>query len=167
MVTDPAVFNVTRPLLAFTVAIETLLLEYVSVPVLALDTTSVNGASVTFLVVGGFTNESVVVPLDTVSVLLVFVAALYWLVCACVALNETSPAPTKVIVVPDASTVATFVLLLLYVITPVLLLVGNVSNENGAFPNVLDDGTANDESESVDVARATVSVLLVIVALVY
>jgi hypothetical protein len=110
---------------------------------------------------------SVDVPRATVSVLLVLVAALYWFVCDWIALNDTSPAPTSVIVVPDASTVATLVLLLLYVITPVLLLVGKASNENGAFPNVLDDGTANDESESVDVARATVSVLLVFVAALY
>ena len=113
MVTDPADFNVTRPLLAFTVAIETLLLEYVTAPVLALDATTTKGASVTFLLVGGFTNASVVVALDTVSVLLVLVAALYWFVCGWVALNDTSPNPTIVITVPDGSIVATLVLLLL------------------------------------------------------
>jgi len=57
--------------------------------------------------------ESVDVPRATVSVLLVLVAALYWFVCGWAALNDTSPEPTSVIVVPDASTVATLVLLLL------------------------------------------------------
>lgn len=113
MVTVPAVFNVTTPVLAPTVAIAVLLLLYVTAPELALLATTKNGGSVTFLVVGGFANTSAVVALLTVSVLLVLVAALYWFVSACVALKDTSPAPTMVIVAPDASTVATFVLLLL------------------------------------------------------
>ncbi len=83
-------------------------------------------------------------------------------------MNETSPAPTRVIVVPETSTVATFVLLLLYAMaTPVLLLVGKALNEKDASPKVLDDATSNDDAESVDVARATLSVLLVIVAALY
>ncbi len=57
--------------------------------------------------------ESVDVARATESVLLVFDAALYWAVCAWVALNDTLPTPTIVIVVPEASTVATSVLLLL------------------------------------------------------
>ena len=113
MVTDPAAFNVTSPVLSSTAARSVLLLEYVTVPELALDATTTKGASVTFLLVGGFTNASVVVALDTVSVLLVLVAELYWFVCGCVALNDTSPNPTIVITVPDGSIVATFVLLLL------------------------------------------------------
>ena len=63
--------------------------------------------------------------------------------------------------------VATAVLLLLYVIAPVLLLVGRVPIANDASPNVLDDETVNVAAEKVDVPRATVSVLLALVALKY
>ncbi len=63
--------------------------------------------------------------------------------------------------------VATAVLLLLYVIAPLLLLVGRVVIANDASPNVLDDATENVVDERVDVARETVSVLLVLVALKY
>ena len=100
--------------------------------------------------------------------LLVILAALYWFVCTCDALNETSPAPTRVIKLPDESIVATLVLLLLYTIsTLALLLVGRVVIANDASPNVFDDATVNVDDESVDVPRATVSVLLVLVALLY
>jgi uncharacterized membrane protein len=167
MVTVPAVFNVTTPVLAPTVAIAVLLLLYVTAAELALEAVTVNGRSVTFLVVGGFANASIVVPCATVSVLLVLVAALYWFVSACVALKDTSPTPTKVTNVPEGSTVATFVLLLLYVIAPLLLLVGLVENEKEASPSVLLEATENDAAERVDVPRATVKVLLVLVEALY
>ena len=47
------------------------------------------------------------------------------------------------------------------------MLVGRVVIANDASPYVLDDATANVVDERVGVPRATVSVLLVIVALVY
>ena len=96
-----------------TVATAGLLLVYVTAPLLSLLATTVNVSSITFFVVGGLTNANVVVPLETVSVLLDLVALKYWAVCDWAALNDTSPAATIVIVVPEASTVATFVLLLL------------------------------------------------------
>ena len=73
-----------------------------------------------------------------------------------------------VIKLPDASMVATLGLLLLYTTsTLVLLLVGRVVIANDASPNVLDDSTENVVDERVDVARATVSVLLLILAALY
>ena len=78
--------------------------------------------------------ERLGVPNDTVSVLLALVALVYWAVAACAALNDTSPAATKVIKFPDASMVATSVLLLLYVIAPLLSLVGRVTIANDASP---------------------------------
>ena len=64
--------------------------------------------------------------------------------------------------------VATLGLLLLYTTsTLVLLLVGRVVIANDASPNVLDDATENVVDERVDVARATVSVLLLILAALY
>ena len=73
-----------------------------------------------------------------------------------------------VIKLPDASMVATLGLLLLYTTsTLVLLLVGRVVIANDASPNVLDDSTENVADERVDVARATVSVLLVLLAALY
>ena len=57
--------------------------------------------------------ESVGVPIETLSVLLVLVALENWFgTAAWVALKLTSPAPTSVIQFPDASIVATLVLLL-------------------------------------------------------
>ncbi len=98
--------------------------------------------------------------------LLVFVAAAYCVVWACVALKLTSPEPTKVIKFPEASMVATEGLLLLYVIAPLLLLVGRVKLLNDASPNVLDEATENVVDESVGVPSDTVIVLLVLVALI-
>ena len=73
-----------------------------------------------------------------------------------------------VIKLPDASMVATLGLLLLYTTsTLVLLLVGRVVIANDASPNVLDDATENVVDERVDVPRATVSVLLVLLAALY
>ena len=95
------------------------------------------------------------IPRATVSVLLALVALKYWAVCAWVALNDTSPAPTKVIQFPEASMVATLVLLLLYVIAPVLLLVGRVTMAKDASPNVLVVSTANVEDEKVETSKMT------------
>ncbi len=76
----------------------------------------------------------------------------------------TSPAPTSVIQVPDPSIVATFVLLLVYVIAPLLLLVGRVIIANDASPYVFELDTVNVDDESVGVPNEIVSVLLVLVA---
>ena len=111
--------------------------------------------------------DRVGVPRATVSVLLVFVALAYWAVAAWVAVNVTLPTPTSVIKLPDASMVATAVLLLLYVIAPALLLVGNVATLKGASPYIFVLATENVLAERVDVTRFTVSVLLVMVTLAY
>ena len=65
------------------------------------------------------------------------------------------------------SIVATDVLLLVYVIAPLLLLVGRVVIANDASPYVFVEETLNVVDESVGVPSATVSVLLVLVALAY
>ena len=105
---------------------------------------------------------------DTVSVLLVLIALVNCpATAACVALKLTSPALTMVIQFPDASIVATLGLLLLYAIAPVLLLVGRVKLLNDASPYSFDAATENVLVESVGVARATISVLLVLVAPAY
>ena len=85
------------------------------------------------------------------------------------ALKETSPAPTRVIKLPEGSIVATFVLLLLYVITPVLLLVGRVVIANDTSPNVLVDATVNvdDIIDGVESGAVTVNTLLVLVSEIY
>ena len=72
-----------------------------------------------------------------------------------------------VIQLPEASMVATEVLLLLYVIAPLLLLVGRVVIAKDVSKIVLLEATENVADDSVDVPRATVKVLLVLVALVY
>ena len=82
------------------------------------------------------------------------------------ALKLTSPVETSVIQFPDASIVATAGLLLLYVIAPLLLLVGRGAViTNDASNNVLDDATVN--VDSMGVPRITVRVLLALVALKY
>ena len=58
-------------------------------------------------------DDSVDVPRATVKVLLVTVELKYCADASCVALKDTSPAPTRVIQLPEASMVATEVLLLL------------------------------------------------------
>ena len=84
------------------------------------------------------------------------------------AMKLTSPAATKDMEFPDASIVATAVLLLLYVIAPVLLLVGRVVIANGASPYVFELATTNvDDDDRLDVPSPTVSVLLVLVELAY
>ena len=77
MVTVPAPFKVTTPVLAPTVANDVLLLLYVTAPELELLAITANDASVIFFVAGGLTNASVGVAFETVSVLLVIVALLY------------------------------------------------------------------------------------------
>ena len=165
--TVPTPTNVTRPVADPTVAYAVLLLVYVTAPGLALVATTTNDASVIFLVVGGLTNASVGAAFKTVSALLVLVAPAYWVVATWVALKLTSPVPTIVIQLPDASIVATLGLLLLYVISPVLLLVGNMVTLKDASLYVFVAGTENVLTESVGVAISTVSMLLVLVALAY
>ena len=92
-------------------------------------------------------DERVEVARATVSVLLVFVSAAYSLVAACTALNDTSPAPTRVIKLPHTSMVATLMLLLVYVIAPSLSLVGRVIIANDASPNVFVLATVNVDDE--------------------
>ena len=65
--TVPTPFNVTNPLLEFTVASAKSLLEYVTESGLAPLAVTVNAASVTFFVVGGFTNARLIVAFETVS----------------------------------------------------------------------------------------------------
>ena len=79
--------------------------------------------------------ESVGVPRETVSVLLIRVLLINRFgTAACNAVNVTLPAPTKFIQFPEVSIVATAMLLLLYVIAPLLLVVGRVRIENDASP---------------------------------
>lgn len=72
-----------------------------------------------------------------------------------------------VIQFPDASIVATAVLLLVYVIAPPLLLVGRVIIANDASPYAFDDAIVNVLDDRLGVPNVTVSVLLVLVALAY
>jgi hypothetical protein len=160
IVTDPVSSSVTSPVVRPTVALAVLLLVYVIAPLLALLATTVNAASVRLFVVGGLTNASVVVPFETVSVLLVTgVGALYLFDSAWDAVNVAVPAATKVIMPLLGLIVATPVALLEYVIAPLLSLVGAVSMLNGTAPNVFDPVTENDDKDVVP--NATVSVLLV------
>ena len=144
IVTVPAPFNVTRPVVDPTVANAVLLLVYVTAPVLALLAVTVNAALVTFLVVGGLTNARVGVALETVRVLLVTVPLVYCPVTAAwVALKLTSPTPVIFIQFPDVSMVATLGLKLVYVIAPLLLLVGRVDMANDASLYVFELATVN------------------------
>ena len=101
--------------------------------------------------------------------LLVLVALAYWLVSACVAINDTSPTtPIKDIKFPEASMVAIAGSLLLYVISPLLLLVGRAIIANDASPTIFTLATVNvDDDDRLDVPIETVSALLVLVALAY
>ena len=135
IVTVPAPVNATTPVRSPTVASEALLLVYVTAPPLTLLAVSVKAVSVTLLVRGAVANARVGVPLHTVSVLLLVVALVNRPATAsCVALKLTAPTPTTVIQFPEASIVATPVLLLLYVIAPLLLLVGRVLMLKAASP---------------------------------
>jgi hypothetical protein len=109
-------------------------------------------------------DERVDVARATVSVLLVLLELKYCSVASWVALNDTSPAPTRVIKLPDASMVATFGLLLLYRIAPLLLLVGRVVIANDTSPNVLDDATVKVADAKVD-ATGEEAVLIKIIPL--
>ena len=102
------------PLLGLIVATPVALLEYVIAPLLSLvGAVMLNGTAPNVFDPATENDARDVVPRKTVSVLLVFVALAYWEVAACVAVNDTSPAPTRVIKLPDASMVATAGLLLL------------------------------------------------------
>ena len=132
--TDPIPFNVTDPVLGCTVARDISLLEYDTAPALALVALTENDTSVIILVDGGDTNASVGVPFETVSVLVRLADVNWFGTAACDALKLTSPTPTIFIQFPEASIVATAVLLLVYVIAPLLLLVGRVRIANGGSP---------------------------------
>lgn len=164
--TDPIPFNVTDPVLGCTVARDISLLEYDTAPALALVALTENDASVIVFVDGGDTNASVGVPFETVSVLLVRLAVVNWFgTAACKALKLTSPAPTIFIQSPEVSIVATAGLLLVYVMAPLLLLIGRAKIANDASPYaLLVFATVNVADESVGVPRETVSWLLVTVA---
>ena len=154
-------------MLGFTVAREISLLEYDTDPALALVAITENDASVMVLVDGGDTNANVGVAFEIVSVPLVRLADVNWFgTAACDALKLTSPTPTIFIQSPEVSIVATAGLLLVYVIAPLLLLMGRVKIANDASPytllvfvmvNVVRDG----------VPRETVSWLLVRVDAAY
>jgi len=163
IVTDPIPFNVTNPVVGCTVAREISLLEYDTTPSLALVALTENEASVMNLVDGGDTNASVGVPFETVRSVLVRLADVNWFgTAACDALKLTSPTPTIFIQFPEASIVATAGLLLVYVIAPLLLLVGRVRIANDGSPyTLLVLETVNVADESVGVPRETVSVSLV------
>jgi hypothetical protein len=163
--TVPTPLSVTNPLVESTVARAVLLLEYVTASGLAPVAVTVNAASVTFFVVGGFTNVRLIVAFETVSVLLVLVAALNRLVSAWAALNDTSPRPTIVIKLPEASMVATDVLLLLYVITPLLSLTGLVSIAKDASPYAFGEGIVNVADERLGVLREIRRLNVVLAAL--
>jgi hypothetical protein len=131
------------------VATPVLLLLYVIAPPLLLvgNVVAPNAAS-PYVFVSGTENvpESVG---ETVSVLLVLVALAYCAVAACVAVNVTLPALKSVIQSPDASMVATPVLLLLYVIAPLLSLVGRSVILNDASPYILELETVNVPSDGI------------------
>jgi len=77
-------------------------------------------------------------------------------------LKLTSPTPTIFIQFPEVSIVATAGLLLVYVIAPLLLLVGRVRIANDASPyTLLVFAIVNVDDESVGVPKETVSVSLV------
>jgi hypothetical protein len=164
--TSPALTSVIQFPDASIVATPVLLLLYVIAPLLLLvgRAMMLNDASPYVFVVAteNVLAERLDVPRATVSVLLVLVALVYWDVAAWVALKLTSPAPTRVIKVPDASIVATPVLLLLYVIAPLLLLVGRVVILNDASPYIFVSATENVLAERLDVPRATVSVVVMV-----
>jgi hypothetical protein len=147
----PAATNVIMPLLGLIVATLVALLEYVITPLLSVvGAVMLNGAAPNVFDPATENDVRDVVPNATVSVLLFLTEDAYWAVWACVALKLTSPAPTKFIKFPDVSMVATAVLLLLYVIAPLLLLVGRVTMANDASPNVFDVATVNVDDENVD-----------------
>ena len=147
-----------------------LLLLYVIAPALLLvgNVVTLNEASpyIFDAVTENVVAESVGVARATVSVLLVFVALVNCpATAACVALKLTSPALMSVIVFPDTSIVATPGLLLVYVIAPVLLLVGRVLIPNAASPYIFVLATANVLADSVGVPIETRRLNVVLPAL--
>ena len=91
-------------------------------------------ALLTFVMVN-VEDERVGVPIETVSILLTRLLLINWLgTAACDAVNVTSPTPTIFIQSPEASIVATAVLLLVYVMAPLLLVLGRLIIENDASP---------------------------------
>ena len=70
-------------------------------------------------------------------------------------MKYTVPPPTTFIKFPETSMVATAVLLLLYVIAPLLSLVGTIVMLNDASPNVLLEATENVVDGSVGTVRAS------------
>jgi hypothetical protein len=141
---------------AVIVATVGLLLAYVIAPLLSLvgRVMIANEASPKFLLLStvNVAVENVDVSNDTVSVLLVLVDPPNSAVAACVAVNVTVPAPTMVIAfpVPFDVIVATVGLLLIYVIAPLLLLVGAVVIANAVSATVFVEGTANVELVSME-----------------
>jgi hypothetical protein len=170
-ITLPTETGVMTPLLTLMVATPGLRLVYVMAPALALLGAVVieNGAS-TLVFAEGTTNaadENPDVPSATVSVLLSRVALAYMDVAAWVALKVTSPAVTIVITPVLSLMVATPGVRLVYVMAPVLALLGAVVIDNVPVPYVPDEGTVNVADENADVASDTVNVLLSTVALAY
>jgi hypothetical protein len=166
IVVDPALTRVTSPVLEPTVATPESLLVYVTAPLLALLATTLNDVSTPYVldsVAAIAVLASVVVPSATVSVLLVFVAVEYSLVVACVAVNVTVPALTRVITPVLASIVATSVALLVYVIAPLLALVGTVAMLNDASPYVLDAATANVDNTGINMMGSVSAIPLLLI----
>ena len=139
-----------------------LLLVYIIAPLLSLvgRVKIANDSSPTFLLVAtaNVDDANVDVSNDTVNVLLVFVDPPNSAVAACVAVNVTVPAPTIVIAFPNPSSVivATSGLLLIYVIAPLLLLVGAVVIANAVSATVFVEGTTNVDDANVDDANGDV-----------
>ena len=138
-------------MVALIVATPGVLLEYVIAPLLALAGAGAvmpNGASPYVVDAGTVNVDSVGVPSETVSVLLVTAGgAAYWAVAAWVAVNVSVPALCSVITPVVASIVATPGALLVYVIAPLLSLVGaGAVMSNGASPYVFRVGTVNVDS---------------------
>ena len=168
IVVEPDATNVTKPLLS-TVAHDRLLLVYVFVPLLALDTDTLNGESpyVFEIVESNATRVNVVVPRFTTSEDEISVGALYCDVCACCAVITVSPAATSVTVPVFTFTVAHDVLLLVYVTAPELALFADTSNVALSTPNVFEIDEFIDTRDSVVVPRATDNELLVTLAALY
>ena len=159
----PDATNVTRPLLS-TVAHDRSLLVYVFVPLLALDTETLNEESpYVFAMVGSklaLVNE--VVPRITTSDDEISTGALYCDVCGCCAVIVVVPAEISVTVPVFMFTVATPGSLLTYVIAPELALLAEMSNVALSIPNVFEMDAFIDTRERVVVPRATLNELLVI-----
>jgi len=146
------------PLLALIVATLVALLEYVIAPLLSLvGAVILNGTSPNVFDSATENDVRDVVSLKTVSMLLALTAGAYCVVGSWVAMKYTVPAPTRFIKFPEASMVATAGLLLLYVIAPLLSLVGAVVMLNDVSLTVLVESTTNADAENVDVSRVSIS----------